>query len=159
MNQQIKNFLEKNQIKYTLHEHPPVYTCEEAEKYCGDIPGMPCKNLFLRNDKKTDYYLVVLPAKKRMDLKKFSEIVSSKISFASENDLKNILDLTPGAVSPFGLLNDKEVKTKLYIDEDLWNADIVSFHPNDNSETLEITREMFHRFINKLEHKENIIEL
>ena len=85
MTNNVEQYLQANQIKYVLHEHPAVFTCEEAEKYCGDIPGLPCKNLLLRDKKKRRYFLLILPAEKRADLKKIGETVGeSKVSFARD---------------------------------------------------------------------------
>lgn len=96
----IERFLRSNGIDFVLHEHPAVYTCEEAEKYCGDIPGLSCKNLFLRNKKHDRYFLVILPATKKADLKKLSEAAGEKLTFASPEELKDKLGLEPGSVSP-----------------------------------------------------------
>src|SRR3990167_8246235 len=110
----VEDFLKSHNIQYALHEHPAVSTCEEAEKYCGDIPGLACKNLLLRDKKGRRYFLFVLPAEKRADLKQIGEIVGEKrVSFANAEALKEKLGLEPGAVSPFGLLNDKKAKQLL----------------------------------------------
>lgn len=151
MNSQIKSFLEKNSIKYVLHKHLAVYTCEEAEIHTGNIPGISSKNLFLKQRKKENYFLVILPAYKRMEIKKFGELVNVKnLTFANETELKDILGLTPGSVSPFGLLNDINHVVKLYIHKDIWESDIVSFHPNINTESVELNKENFHKLIGLL---------
>ncbi|MBI5152067.1 prolyl-tRNA synthetase associated domain-containing protein [Candidatus Peregrinibacteria bacterium] len=156
----VEQFLKSNQIEYVLHEHPAVYTCEEAEKYCADIPGLACKNLLLRDPKGERYFLAILPAKKRLDLKKLGDIVGiKKITFATHEALQEKLGLETGAVSPFGLINDKNNEVELYIDEELYNADIVSFHPNVNTASLELSRDMFHKFLEKINHKVNVITL
>ena len=160
MKPEVELFLTKNNIEFILHKHPAVFTCEEAEKHCNNIPGLSCKNLFLKDKKADNYYLVIMPAKKRMDLKNVASRVSSKkITFANEQELQAILKLTKGAVSPFGLINDKETKTKVQIDKELWEADIVSFHPNINTETIELSKEMFHRFIHALKHSYTLISM
>jgi len=156
----IKEFLSKNNIQFTLHKHPAVYTCEEAEKHCSEIPGVACKNLLLQNKKGKRYFLVILPAKKQTNLKKFATIVNEgRISFASSNSLKKILNLSPGAVSPFGLINDTNKSVEVYIDSEIYNADIVSFHPNVNTATLELSNDMFHKFLETIDHKINVINL
>ncbi len=160
MSDLVENFLDSQQIKYVLHEHPAVFTCEEAEKYCADIPGLPCKNLLLKNKGSKRFFLVVLPAKKRTELKKFGAIVEEKkISFASAEALLEKLGLEPGAVSPFGLLNDKNNEVEVYVDKDVYDADIVSFHPNRNTATLELTGEMFHKFLQSIDNEVNVVEL
>ena len=152
----IEQYLRANQIKYILHEHPAVYTCEEAEKHCSDIPGLSCKNLFLKG--KRQYFLIIMPATKKADLKKISATVNeSKLSFASAEALKEKLGLEPGEVSPFGLLNDKNHEIKVYIDKEVHEADIVSFHPNRNTASLELTREMFHKFLQLIDNEVHVI--
>ncbi len=68
----VEQYLQAHQIKYILHEHPAVFTCEEAAKYCDNVPGLPCKNLLLRDKKKRHYFLLILPAKKRADMQRNS---------------------------------------------------------------------------------------
>ena len=156
----VEKFLQTNQIEYVLHEHPAVYTCQEAEKYCGHIPGLACKNLLLKNKKASRYFLLVLSAVKRADLKKISEMLGEgKISFASTEALHQKLGLEPGAVSPFGLLNDKNHEIEVYIDQEVYDALIVSFHPNRNTASLELTGEMFRKFLQIIGYKINVIDL
>jgi Ala-tRNA(Pro) deacylase len=156
----VTKFLDSHQIKYVLHEHPAVYTCEEAEKYCGDIPGLPCKNLLLKNKGSKRFFLVVLPAKKRTELKKFGEIVSEKkVSFANAEALLDKLGLTAGAVSPFGLLNDKNNEVEVYVDKDVYDADTVSFHPNRNTASLELSGAMFKKFLQVIDQEVHVVEL
>ncbi|QQR83993.1 prolyl-tRNA synthetase associated domain-containing protein [Candidatus Peregrinibacteria bacterium] len=143
----VESYLVSKDIEFKKHEHPAVFTCEEAEEHCGMIPGLACKNLFLRNKKKTRFLLVVLSAKKQADLKKVSELAGDKFGFASPDLLKEKLDLEPGSVSPFGLLNNHEHDVEVYVDETVYHADIVSFHPNRNTATLELTGPMFQKFL------------
>ncbi|MEK7085476.1 MAG: prolyl-tRNA synthetase associated domain-containing protein [Patescibacteria group bacterium] len=156
----VEDFLKSNDITYSLHEHPAVFTCEEAEKYCGDIPGLACKNLLLKGRKSERYFLIILPAEKRADLKKISETVDDKqITFAGPEALLEKLGLEPGAVSPFGLINDKNHEIEVYIDKKVYYADIVSFHPNRNTASLELSGEMFHKFLRAIENKTKVIDL
>jgi len=156
----VKQFLTSNHIEYTLHEHPAVYTVEEAEKYRGDIKGLACKNLFLRDQKKRRFFLLVLPAKKQTDLKKFSRAGDTgKLSFASKELLFEKLGLDPGAVSPFGLINDRTHEVEVFVDKEVYDADSVGFHPNINTATLELTGEMFRKYLSILRHEIRVIEL
>lgn len=156
----VETFLQSHQITYNLYEHPAVYTCEEAEKYCGDIPGLACKNLFLRDKKKKRYFLLILPAQKRSDLKEFAKVVGEeKVTFASSGDLMEKLGLEPGSVSPFGVVNDMKNEVELYIDKEVADADIVSFHPNRNTATLELSKEMFHKFLQSIKNLHTIIDI
>ena len=144
INQKLIEFLQSNNIDYILHEHPAVYTVEEAQKHCYTIPGMHCKNLFLRDSKTKIFYLVTAPALKQIQLKVIrKKVKAKKITFARPEELKEILDLEPGAVSPFGLINDINNTVPYFIDQEVWNAEKVCFHPNMNDQTLELTRENF----------------
>ena len=89
----VEDFLKSKSIEYILHEHPEVYTCEEAEKYCGNIPGLTSKNLLLKGKKSGRYFLIILSAEKRADLKKIGEIVGGdKTIFANVEVLQKIRD-------------------------------------------------------------------
>ena len=154
---EIKTYLNQYNISFKTFSHPPVFTCEEAEKYNQEIRGIHSKKLFLTNKKKTKFYLVILPADKKLDLKELSENLNSKLKFANEQDLKTILNLTPGAVSPFGLINDSEHKTEIIVDKQVWESDFVSFHPNINTETLELSKQDFHKFLESLENKTRVV--
>ncbi|MCB9798262.1 prolyl-tRNA synthetase associated domain-containing protein [Candidatus Nomurabacteria bacterium] len=154
----VEKYLQKHDIAYTLHEHPAVFTCDQAEQYCGDIPGMACKNLFLKGGKTKKYFLVVLPASKRADLKEIAKVLGeNKVSFGSAESLQEKLGLEPGAVSPFGLLNDKNTQVGLVVDREVYDAEVVSFHPNRNTATIEISKEMFHRYLDSLDHVAQIM--
>lgn len=153
-------FLSQHNIDFILHEHPPVYTCEEAEEYCVDIPGISCKNLFLRTKNDEQFFLLIIPADKKADLKKFAyKVGEKKVTFSSVDSMKSLLGLDPGSVSPFGLINDTENKVKLCIDTEVYNTDIVSFHPNVNTATLELSRDMFRRYLSVTNHEVHVIEL
>lgn len=155
----VEEYLKSNNIEYILHEHPAVYTCEEAEKYCGNVPGLACKNLFLRSKRGRQYFLIILPAKKRADLKKIGEIIGDKMTFASTEDLKEKMGLEPGAVSPFGLLNDEKSEIKTYIDKEINEAELLSFHPNRNTASVELPGEMFHKFLGTIKNENQVVEL
>lgn len=135
-------------ITYTLHEHPAVYTVAEAEQYYRDLKGGKSKNLLLRNKKGDAFYLVVLEASKQLNFNKLAEILNEKrLGFASPENLKDLLVLTPGSVSPFGLINDKEKKVRVVIDQDLWKYDRLHYHPNVNTATVELARDDFKKFL------------
>ncbi len=155
----VEDYLKLKNIVYIVHEHPAVYTCEEAEKHCSDIPGLACKNLFLRGKKSGQYFLIILPAEKRAELKRIELLIEEKITFASPDDLMEKLGLEPGSVSPFGLINDSEHEIIVLIDQDVYSSEIVGFHPNRNTATLELSRDMFHNFLESLENKILVVDL
>jgi Ala-tRNA(Pro) deacylase len=147
-NQNVYDILEKLEISYTKHEHPPVYTVEEAEQHWEDISGAHCKNLFLRNKKGKNHYLVLAESRKMIDLKSLTkQIGEDRLSFASPERMKRYLGLEPGAVSPFGLINDRDNAVVVIIDSDLKEASQVNFHPNVNTATVGITFVDFEKFL------------
>jgi Ala-tRNA(Pro) deacylase len=140
--------LEKLGIAFTRHEHPPVYTVEQAEQHWENITGAHCKNLFLRNKKGNRHYLVIIESSKQADLKSLShKIGEDRLSFASEKRLMNYLGLEAGAVSPFGLINDSQKEVEVIIDSDLRGAGKVNFHPNVNTATVGIDFSDFEKYL------------
>jgi Ala-tRNA(Pro) deacylase len=149
---EVESFLTSNGIAFRSHEHPPVLTCDELAQY--GLPGLACKNLFLRDQKKRRFFLVVLPAHERTDLAHIGEVVGErKLSFASPESLLEKLGVTPGAVSPLGLLNDTSFTVEVFIHRAVMQADTVHFHPNRNTASLELTGEMFQNFTGMLRQK------
>ena len=145
---EVYNVLEQLSVPYTIHEHPPVFTVAEAEKYWGGIQGAHCKNLFLRNKKGKNHYLVILEHSKRMDLKRLERRLNEdRLSFASEDRLERYLGLSSGAVSPFGLINDHDKNVRVILDEDLRKEELINFHPNVNTSTITIAFEDFMTFL------------
>jgi Ala-tRNA(Pro) deacylase len=135
-------------ISYTRHEHPPVFTVEEAEKHWTKIIGAHCKNLFLRNKKGNRHYLVILEACKVADLKSLNKLLGEdRLSFASEQRLMRYLGLEKGAVSAFGLINDRENHVNVVIDDDLKKTESINFHPNVNTATVGISFPDFEKFL------------
>lgn len=146
--QKVYAFLDALGISYTKYDHPPVYTVEEAEQHWENITGAHCKNLFLRNKKGKNHYLVVVESTKKVDLKSITkQIGEDRLSFASPERMMRYLGLEPGAVSPFGLINDRERAVSVIIDRDLKEASHVNFHPNVNTATVGITFGDFQKFL------------
>jgi Ala-tRNA(Pro) deacylase len=140
--------LERLGIPYVRHEHPPVFTVEDADKYWTELRGTHCKNLFLRNKKGNRHYLVVAPTSRAIDLRALNRILDEdRLSFGSPERLKRCLGLEPGSVSPFGLINDAAKEVKVVLDEDLKNSPFLGFHPNINTATLDISFADFERFL------------
>lgn len=136
------------EIPYNKHDHPAVFTCEDAAKYYTDIKGGHFKNLFLRNKNGNQHYLLIVPDAKKADLKKFEQkIGDKKISFASPERLMKYLGVTPGSVTPFALINDLEKHVIVVVDEALWKEEIVNFHPLTNRATVGIKTEDFSKFL------------
>jgi Ala-tRNA(Pro) deacylase len=146
--QDVYDFLAGLGIAYTRHEHPPVFTVEEAERYWADIPATHCKNLFLRNAKGTRHFLVVLGHSKKADLKALApKLGDDRLSFASPDRLLRFLHLTPGAVSPFGLIYDSAREVMVGLDADLVGTERIGFHPNVNTATITLATADFLRVL------------
>jgi Ala-tRNA(Pro) deacylase len=127
-------------IAYECHEHPAVFNAEDASKFWDPIHGVQCKNLFLRNKKGDRHYLVVLEISKRADLKDLVKLVGDdRLSFGSPERLMAELGLTPGSVSPFGLINDADGSVRVLLDRDLRGADRLIFHPNINTASVVVS--------------------
>jgi len=156
----LATWLEEKGVEYILHTHPAVFTAAEAKIHCSFIPGLHCKNLFLKEKAKDNYYLVTIPAEQRLDIKSLKQKLNcSHLTFANERDLENFLGLTKGAVSPLGLVNDKDNRVIYVVEESVWTSDIVSFHPNINTETLELSQIAFHLLIKNTENSIKIVKL
>lgn len=135
-------------IAFRRYEHPPAATVEAAAEHWSAIDATHCKNLFLRNQKGTRHYLVIVEHLKRVDLRSVAEqIGDGKLSFASPDRLMAHLGLTPGSVSPFGLIHDAGRLVRVVLDSDLKSAERISFHPNINTVTLTLTFADFLRFL------------
>lgn len=133
---QIYNYLSEKGIWYKTIEHEAVFTVEQAEALNLPHPETGAKNLFLRDDKKENYYLLTVRDTLPVSLKEFQiKIGSRRLSFASEEDLFQIMKLIKGAVTPLGVMNDDMRMVKVYFDA-FFEGKIISVHPNDNTATV-----------------------
>ncbi len=135
--QAIRKAFQELGITYRRTNHPPVARVEEAQKYTAHIRGAHTKNLFLRNKKATRYYLVVVADHQRVDLKALRLLLAeSTLSFASNQRLEQMLGLSPGGVSPLGLVCDPQKQVQVLLDAHLWKHQEINFHPETNRATL-----------------------
>jgi Ala-tRNA(Pro) deacylase len=142
-------------IHYDLYEHPPVFSGDDAAAHWKDIPATPVKNLFLRNKKGDRHYLVILGIEKEADLRHLVQLIGDdRLSFGSPERLMSHLGVTPGSVSPFGLIHDAARAVRVIVDSDLRAAERLIFHPNDNTASLTISGADFTRF---LDHQGNTV--
>lgn len=133
-------------ISYDEIEHEAVFTVNEANSLKEKIDGIGCKNLFL-TDKKGNYFLYLLIDEKRANLKDLAiKLNVLKLTFANDEELKSLLGLTKGSVTPLGIINDKENRVVLVVDKDLVDKKIL-VHPNVNTKTMSISYEDLIRFI------------
>lgn len=159
--QDIYEFIKSKKIWYEITEHEAVLNMEELSKIEMPYPEYDAKNLFVRDDKKRNYYLITVKGDKRVDLKEFSNNNGTrKLSFASENDLMEIMNLIPGAVTPLGLLNDKDIKITFYLDKEFLNDKaIIGIHPNDNTATIWLKVEDLVGIIKEHGNQVNIVKI
>ena len=140
--------LEQLGIPFDRYEHPPIATGDEGLVHWEGIEAVHCKNLFLRNQKGTRHYLVILSVEKRADLRAVADqIGDGKLSFASAERLMTYLGVTPGSVSPFGLIHDKDHHVRVFLDRELKAAEKISFHPNINTRTVVLGFADFERYL------------
>ena len=156
---QFLEFLDAQHIPYQRVEHPPVYTCEEAERLRPKLPGVSTKNLFLR-DRQGTLYLVVTACEKKLDFQRLGQQMgASKLHFVSEDKLREILGLTRGSVTVMGLINDTEHRVQLWVDAEIWQEDSFLCHPLVNTATLLLSKSSLERFFELCGHSINLIEM
>ena len=159
MDNSLKNYLEKAKVNYKLEKHPAFFTVEESKKYRSftKLKGMHCKTLFLKDDNGR-FYLVGMEADARLDIKKLQiHLGVKKLKFASSDELLRETTLKPGSVSIFGAIYSKNLK--LIIGRRVWAASSVGFHPNINTETLELSHKDLENYYNSLENDKEIVSL
>jgi Ala-tRNA(Pro) deacylase len=140
--------LESLGISFDRYEHPPVFTVEQALEHWAGIDAVHCKNLFLRNKKGDRHFLVVAAHATAVDIGAIAaRLGESRLSFASAERLATHLGLTPGAVSPFGLINNRSGSVRVLLDSTLRAAARVGFHPNVNTATVVLSFADFERFL------------
>lgn len=156
--QEVYETLNRRQIPYEITEHKAVYNMAEAAEVALPYPEFEAKNLFVRDDKKRNYYLITVKGDKRVDLKVFRQKHGTRsLSFASDGDLMSFLGLIPGAVTPLGLLNDEEHSVQFFLDREfLEEPGRIGVHPNDNTATIWLRAEDLVRL---LEERGTVVRL
>ena len=155
----VLEYLKNKKMKYEIIYHPPAITTEEADKYIEGKEGIRSKTMFMANKKDKKFYLIIMDDSKRLDIKKMNEIINDKLHFAKEIQLIEKLGLKPGTVSIFGLLNNKDHDINIYIDKEIMNEKLITFHPNDNTATIFITVEDMLKIFDDLDYNYEVIEL
>ncbi|RLD82998.1 MAG: prolyl-tRNA synthetase associated domain-containing protein, partial [Bacteroidetes bacterium] len=135
-------------------------TIEIAKQYWKDLDAVHCKNLFFRNHKGNRHYLVVFDHRQNLSIKSLEQkLKQGKLSFASEKRMEKYLELKPGSVTPFGLINDKEKHVTVFFDKNLKEAERISFHPCVNTASLVVKFNDFIRFMNWIENDYIFLDL
>lgn len=136
--QEIYDYLKTKGIWHEVTEHKALLHMSDVSNVEVPYPEADAKNLFVRDDKKRNYYLITVKGDKRVNLKEFRQRHNTRaLSFASENDLESILGLKAGSVTPLGVLNNNESRVKVFLDKDFFEAPgLIGVHPNDNTATV-----------------------
>lgn len=155
--QQIYDYLQENSIWHEITQHKAVYNMAELAEVPCPYPEADAKNLFVRDDKKQNYYLITVKGEKRVNLKAFRKAQRTRnLSFASAEDLLERLALIPGAVTPLGVLNDETRSVQVFLDQDfLQEPGLVGVHPNENTATVWLKTEDLIRIIR--EHGNEVV--
>ena len=145
---ELYQLLEKLEIQFEYHEHPPLATIEDARIHWKNYNSGRCKNIFFRNHKGDRHYLVILEHLRQLNIRDLEKrLKQGKLTFASDQRLKKYLGVEPGSVSPFGLINDAVKHVHLFIDEKLNEFDRLTFHPNVNTASLVVSKSDFLKFL------------
>ena len=156
LEKEIKTYdlLDSLQIEYERVDHEALNTMEACAEVDELLQATICKNLFLCNRQKTNFYLLMMPGDKPFKTKELSsQIGSARLSFASPEDMERLLNLTPGSVTIMGLMNDAENKVQLLVDDDVLKGTYFGCHPCINTSSLKLkTADVFSRFLKAVHH-------
>lgn len=156
----VENKLKELEIDFKIVDHPPATTTKLADKYIEGHDGVRTKSMFLTDRKKKNFYLVILDDYKRLDMDRFKDIVGEKkVKMASENSLMEKMKLPAGTVSPFGLLNNEDHDIKFFMDKEIADEEIMTFHPNTNDKTLFLKTKDLYKYLDNIGYEVNFIEL
>lgn len=155
------DLLDKVGVEYWRMDHEAAFTMEACAEIDKALGSMICKNLFLCNRQKTEFYLLLMPGNKSFKTKELShQIGSSRLSFADAEDMEKYLDITPGSVSILGLMNDTENMVKLLVDEDVMTEEYFGCHPCVNTASLKLkTADVFGAILEAMHHNMTVVKL
>ncbi len=146
-------------IEHSTVTHPPFFTVEEGRPWHHKIPGLHGKSLFIK-DRKGGISLVAMPAEKRADLGRLEKALDApRFSFAKPELLQEVLGLTPGSVTPFGLINDTQRGVRVVLDQDMLDAEWVNFHPLHNAASTTLRSADLLRFVRALGYEPVIVRV
>ena len=149
---------EQHGIAYEHHTHPPLHTVEESQELRGDLPGAHVKNMFLK-DKKDRLWLVTCLEHRRIRIRDLEKLVgATKASFGKPELLWEALGIRPGAVSPFGLINDRDHRVQPILDQQMLDIDPINAHPLHNEATTTVSAGDFRRFFELTGHEPLIVD-
>jgi len=157
----VYDFLDKLGISYQRIDHEAANTMEACAEIDKVLDATICKNLLLCNRQCADFYLLLMPGDKPFKTKDLSgQIGSSRLSFAAPEYMEAYLDITPGSLSILGLMNDKENKVQLLIDEDVLTGEYIGCHPCINTSSLRLkTADLTEKIIPAMGHSPRMVTL
>lgn len=157
----VYDFLDQLGIEYKRIDHEAAMTMEVCGEIDEVLQATICKNLFLSNRQETDFYLLMMPGDKKFKTKDLSKALGvSRLSFAKEEYMQKFLDITPGSVSVMGLMNDREQRVRLVIDEDVLGGAEVGCHPCINTSSIKFaTRDLLEKIIPAMGHDYAVVSL
>ena len=157
----VYKLLEQLNIPYEQIDHDAAETMEACELIDIQLGVTMCKNLFLRNQQKTNFYLLLMPGDKKFMTKVLSKQLGiSRLSFAESEYMEKYLNIAPGSVSVMGLMNDKDGAVNLLIDQDILDAEYIGCHPCVNTSSMKIkTEDILAKFLKYTGHKYTRVEL
>ncbi|NKB72343.1 MAG: prolyl-tRNA synthetase associated domain-containing protein [Candidatus Latescibacteria bacterium] len=151
-------FLDEQHIAYQRVDHPPVFTCQEAEEKVPPLPGVHTKNLFVRDRKGKRHFLITVGFDKQVDLKGLGTMLEvSKLGMASPQRLLKYLGVEPGSVTLLSVINDPDGAVDVVVDEAVWKAEALLCHPLINTATLSISRGDIERFMDATGHTVRVL--
>ena len=157
----VYDLLDELQIPYERVDHEVMMTIADCAEVDQTLQITICKNLFLCNHQKTEFYLLMMPGEKKFVTKEVcKKIPSPRLSFADESYMEEFLNITPGSVSIMGLMNDPENHVQLLLDKDLEAGEFIGCHPCINTSSLKLyTKDIFEKFLPAVHHEPIFVEL
>ena len=155
------DFLDSLGVSYQRIDHEAAMTIDACQEIDVVLNAAICKNLFLCNRQETQFYLLMLPGEKKFKTKEVSaQIGSARLSFAKDIYMEEFLDITPGSVSVLGLMNDKENRVQLLMDEDLLKEPYIGCHPCINTSSLRLrTEDLMNTILPAMKHEPVFVKL
>ena len=151
-------FFDAHEIDHATVDHPAVFRVGEGDDFKAAMPGAHTKNLFLK-DAKGQIWLISARDDTQIDLKRLPAVIGSgRLSFGSGELLQSVLGVTPGAVTAFALVNDHDRQVRFVLDAALWSAEVLNFHPLDNTATTALDQAAFRRFLAAVDVKPMIVD-
>lgn len=157
----VYDLLDRLALEYQRVDHAPAMTMEACRDIDRVLEATVCKNLFLCNRQKTQFYLLMIPGDKVFHTRDLSaQIGSARLSFGDPTFMEEFLDITPGSVSVMGLMNDRENRVRLLVDEEVLKGEFLGCHPCVNTSSLRLrTKDVFGAFLEAVHHDRTVVRL